>query len=61
MPGETGLIDEYVIEGAVVSMIKALLAPKLPVAPGAGRVKIALLPSESLMVPPLNTKELAAT
>ena len=40
-----------VIVGAVVSIIKALLAPNEFVAPGAGNVNVAIFPAASLIVP----------
>ena len=39
--------------GRVVSMIRAALAPSDPASPGAARVRMAALPTASLMVPPL--------
>ena len=37
--------------GAVVSMMRALLAPRDPALPGFGRVSVALLVATSLIVP----------
>ena len=39
------------IVGAVVSMISALFAPKEPDAPGDDRVRVALFPAASFIVP----------
>ena len=43
--------------GAVVSIINALFAPKEPDAPGDAKVRIALFPSASFMVPLFNDSE----
>ena len=40
--------------GAVVSIINALFAPKEPDAPGDAKVRVALFPSASFMVPLFN-------
>ena len=40
--------------GAVVSMISELLAPKEPEAPGDDKVRVALLPAASFIVPLFN-------
>ena len=40
--------------GAVVSMISALFAPKEPESPGVAKVRVALLPAASLIVPLFN-------
>src|ERR1043165_1157872 len=40
-------------DGAMVSMTMFLLAPSELAAPGAARVRVALFPARSLMVPPL--------
>ena len=53
-----GEIEETV--GAVVSIINALFDPREPVAPGEKRVRFALLPTKSLMVPELRIRELIA-
>ena len=39
--------------GGVVSTTRALLAPREPVAPGAGRPIVAVLVASSVIVPPL--------
>ena len=44
--------------GGEVSIMIALLAPRDPVAPGAGSVKVAALPSESFNVPLFNARAL---
>ena len=54
----SGEVEETV--GAVVSIINTLFAPSEPVAPGEKRVRLALLPDKSLMVPELRTRELVA-
>ena len=46
--------EELLIVGAVVSIIKDLLAAKEPDAPGEARVRVASLPAESLIVPLLS-------
>ena len=48
-------------EGAVVSITRALFAPNELAAPGEGKVRVALLPAASVMVPPLSASELVAT
>jgi len=53
-----GEVEETV--GAVVSIINDLFAPREPLVPGEARVRTALLPEESLMVPELRTRELVA-
>ena len=54
-----GEVDETV--GSIPSITIALLEPNDPEAPGEARVRLALLPSKSLMVPELRTRELVAT
>ena len=54
-----GEVEETV--GAIESNTIALFAPSEPVAPGEERVRFALLPAKSLMVPELRTRELVAT
>ena len=44
------------ITGAPPSIIIALFAPKDPSAPGAGNIKFALFPWESVIVPPFSIK-----
>ena len=46
--------------GGIPSITMALLAPSEPVAPGAGRVRVAS-PSASLMVAELSARELVVT
>ncbi len=53
--------DTEVTVGAVVSMTRALLAPKEFAAPGVARVKVASLPTASLIVPEFKAKEVVAT
>jgi hypothetical protein len=45
----------------VVSITIALLFPRDPEAPGDARVKVALFPAASLIVPLFNASELVAT
>ena len=47
--------------GAVVSMTIFLLAPREPAVPGAASVRVAVLPTESLIVPPAVERLLVAT
>ena len=49
-PNTPGEIAVYVIEGAVVSMIKSF-CPEMLLAPMIGRVRVALLPAASFTVP----------
>jgi hypothetical protein len=56
-----GAADVRVTVGAVVSILMFLLAPSDPAAPGAGRVKTALLFPESLIKPPFSVREDVAT
>ena len=51
-------MDETV--GAIPSITIALLEPIDPEVPGEARVRTALLPAKSLMVPELRTRELVA-
>ena len=44
------------VEGALVSTTRALDAASQPLVPGDAKVKSALPPSESTMVPPLRAK-----
>ena len=44
--------------GAVVSMISALFAPKEPDAPGVAKVRTALFPAASFIVPLFNDSPL---
>ena len=43
--------------GAVVSIINALFAPKEPEAPGDAKVRVALFPAASFIVPPFRAKD----
>ncbi len=43
-----------VMVGATPSITRAALAASDPVAPGVGKVSVALLPASSLIVPPLS-------
>jgi len=47
--------------GAVVSMTSALFAASEFAAPGDAKVRVALLPAASAMVPPFNASESVAT
>jgi hypothetical protein len=47
--------------GAVVSIMRALLAAREPLAPGDGSVSVALLAAISLIVPLLRESEFVAT
>ena len=53
---EPSAVEEVtpVIVGAVVSITKALLSAKEPEAPGDAKVRVALFPAASLMVPLFN-------
>ena len=53
-----GEVEETV--GAIESNTIALFAPSEPLVPGEARVRFALLPAKSLMVPELSTRELVA-
>ena len=46
--------------GAVVSMTMFLALPRLPAAPGAARVSVALFVAASLIVPPFSVSERVA-
>ena len=46
--------EAIVIVGAVVSITKALLSAKEPEAPGDAKVRVALFPAASLIVPLFN-------
>ena len=46
--------------GAVVSMTMFFAFPRLPAAPGAARVSVALLVAVSLIVPPFKVSEVVA-
>ena len=46
--------------GAVVSMTMFLALPRLPAAPGAASVSVALLVAVSLIVPPFSVSEVVA-
>jgi hypothetical protein len=61
VPGEVGDMDTNKIVGAVVSMTSALLAPKLPAAPGAGSVNVAELLAASRIDPPLRLRAVVLT
>ena len=52
-------LSVIVTVGLVVSITRAALAPREPAAPGAARVRMALLPAASVMVPPLRVRALA--
>ena len=63
VPVIVGVVSLVVVEvvvsdvgalGAVVSMISVLLAPNDPEAPGDDRVRVALFPAASLIVPLFN-------
>ena len=62
VPVIVGVVSLVVIElvvsdgvlGAVVSIISALFAPKEPEAPGDAKVRVALLPAASFIVPLFN-------
>ena len=58
-PVSVAMVLEKLPVGAVVSITRAALAPRDPVAPGAERVRMALLPAASLMVPPLRVRAFA--
>lgn len=47
-----------VVSMGVPSITRAALAPREPMAPGAGRVRVASLPAASLLVPPLRARAL---
>jgi len=47
--------------GAAPSMTRALFAPSELAAPGTGRVRVAVLPAASLMVPPLRASAVVET
>jgi hypothetical protein len=49
------LVAARVTVGAVVSITIALFAPRELEAPGAARVKVALLPAASFIVPPFRS------
>ena len=49
-----------VIVGTTVSITNALLAPNELVAPGLARVRVALLPAASRIVPPFRANEFVA-
>jgi hypothetical protein len=51
-----GPLAARVTVGAVVSITIALFAPRELVAPGAARVKTALFPAASFIVPPLSSR-----
>ena len=46
--------------GAVVSMTMFFALPRLPAAPGAARVSVALFVAASLIVPPFSVSEVVA-
>lgn len=56
-PGDVGATLTSVITGAVVSIVNALLAPRLVAAPGVTKVKMALFPGASLMVPEFSARD----
>ena len=49
-------LDEIVTVGRMPSMMIALFALREFVAPGVNKVKVALLPEPSLIVPPLRAR-----
>ena len=56
MPSAVKLLTDCTV-GAVVSMTRALLAARESLPSVAGRVRAALLPAESVMVPPLRASD----
>ena len=48
------LEETFVTVGAVVSITSALLNPRDPAAPGDASVRVLVLPTASLMVPPFS-------
>ena len=50
----TTVSETILIVGAVVSITRALLSAKEPEAPGDDKVRVALFPAASLIVPPAN-------
>jgi hypothetical protein len=50
-------LEDKTSVGAVVSMTRALLAPRELLVPGVANVRIATLPAASTIDPPLRTSE----